>query len=262
MQELDRLFQSREASLESARRVWEGSGEFESVEAFIWPEGSLGDRFFSDFMMKEVERTPLLHSARLPGAGVIAAEPAQWSVATWALVRGVVFDGLSLEDRRVQALLDALAPVVTAELTLDGVRLPGLVRSNADVPEPSDDDGPLFVLGVMALVDATWAVVGDDSLQDVVDVLSPVLDDVHPDVSGRTIAEALVGAFAHHYRCEMPGDDELLQRVDVETGNALQHLVTTNTVAVNDVLRVGLAALAAIAELCRSESASVLPQHS
>lgn len=39
-----------------------------------------------------------------------------------------------------------------------------------------------------------------------------VLDDAVPGLEGRVAADALIGAFAREYRCEEPGDAELLDR--------------------------------------------------
>jgi hypothetical protein len=47
---------------------------------------------------------------------VIAADPAYWSVATNALVRVVVYDGLGLDHPAVSTLLEVLAPIAEADL--------------------------------------------------------------------------------------------------------------------------------------------------
>jgi hypothetical protein len=117
----------------------------------------------------------------------------------------------------------------------------------------------VFLLGTCALTDATWAVIGEDSLHEVLGVLTPLLDDALPELEGRVIAEALVRAFSHHYRCEMPGDEQVLERLASRgSGDPLEDLVVAKVVAPADVLRVGLTALAALGELCKSESASIL----
>jgi hypothetical protein len=51
-------------------------------------------------------------------------------------------------------------------------------------------------LGTCALVDAVWAVVGEDPLSEVLGVLLPVLDGAVPGLEGRVVADALIGAFA------------------------------------------------------------------
>ncbi|HEV2377879.1 MAG TPA: hypothetical protein VGS19_37660 [Streptosporangiaceae bacterium] len=71
-------------------------------------------------------------------------------------------------------------------------------------PRFPESDGPVFLLGDCALVDAMWALVGEDPLRDVMGVLVPALDQAVPSVGGQDIADALVCAFATHYRCEQP----------------------------------------------------------
>ncbi|MGH3235636.1 MAG: hypothetical protein ACRDOH_20765 [Streptosporangiaceae bacterium] len=59
---------------------------------------------------------PCLLTAQIPDAAVIAADPAHWNIAMSALVRAVVFDGLTLDHPAVSMLLGALAPIAEAEL--------------------------------------------------------------------------------------------------------------------------------------------------
>ena len=120
-------------------------------------------------------------------------------------------------------------------------------------------DGPVFLLGACALVDATWAVVGEDPLSEVLGVLLPVLDRAVPGLGGRDVADALIGAFATHYRCEQPGDAGVLERIrHPDSGDALENLVAAGAVPPRDILPVGLRVLSALAGLCRSDSASLL----
>ena len=51
----------------------------------------------------------------------------------------------------------------------------------------------MSLLGTFALIDATWAVIGEDSLQDVLSVLTPLLGDALPELEGQVVAEALCG---------------------------------------------------------------------
>jgi hypothetical protein len=44
-------------------------------------------------------------------------------------------------------------------------------------------------------------------------VLVPVLEDAVPGLDGQVTADALIGAFATEYRCELPGDAEVLERI-------------------------------------------------
>jgi hypothetical protein len=80
-------------------------------------------------------------------------------------------------------------------------------------------DGPVFLLGACALVDAFRAVVGDDLLGDVLGVLLPVLEDAVPGRNGQVAAGAAPPA---------------------------------------GILPAGLAVLSVLAEFCRSDSDSVL----
>jgi hypothetical protein len=79
-----------------------------------------------------------------------------------------------------------------------------------------------------------------------------------PGGDSQIAADALVGAFSTEYRCEQPGDDEVLKRIGSYSGDALENLATAEAVPASDVLRVGLTILSALAQLCRSESPSVL----
>jgi hypothetical protein len=121
----------------------------------------------------------------------------------------------------------------------------------------------VFLLGGCALVDAVWAAAGEDPLTDVRRVLLPVLADAVPALDAEVAADALIAAFATKYRCELPGDAELLERIERIghlDGNALERLVAAGPVRPRDILPVGLAILSALARLCRSGSASVLQQ--
>ena len=245
----------------TAVRAWCGGREPVPAEVPAWPEDSLGDRVRNAFL-DDARSAPSLLTAQLPDAAVIAADPAHWSVATNALIRAVAFDGLSVDHPAVRTLLETLAPVAEAEFAY---------RKAADAwfsLDPSDREGPEprfpelkapgFLLGTCALVDATWAIVGEDPLSEVLGVLLPVLDRTVPSLDGQVIADALIGAFAHHYRCEQPGDAELLQRIGRETGDALENLVASGAVPPANVLPVGLMILSALAGFCRSSSSSVL----
>ncbi len=135
-----------------------------------------------------------------------------------------------------------------------------LHRLDEDEPEFPELDGPVFLLGTCVLMDAVWAAVGEDPLTDVLGVLLPMLDAAVPGVDSQVAADALIGAFAEHYRCEQPGDDEVLGRIKRYGGDALENLATAGAVSPSDVFRVGLTILSALAQLCRSDSPSVLQQ--
>lgn len=68
---------------------------------------------------------------------------------------------------------------------------------------------------------------GADPLGEILGVLLPVLDSAVPGVGGRVVADALIGAFAEHYRCEQPGDADVLERIARPVGgDPLKNLVT------------------------------------
>jgi hypothetical protein len=245
----------------AARRTWTGA-EPVPAEAPRWVEDSLGDRFFGGTFLDQARTAPSLATAQIPDAVVIAADPAHWNVATDALIRAVVFDGLGLDHPAVRTLLEVLAPVAEAELAYGEAADAAMYQIGTDwdddEPEFPEEDGPVFQLGGCALVDAVWAAVGLDSLSDVLAVLLPVLGDAVPGLDAQVAANALLGAFAKHYRCEQPDDTELLERIGNVQGDALVNLVRPGAVKPADVLPVGLALLSALAQLCRSDSGSLL----
>jgi hypothetical protein len=116
-----------------------------------------------------------------------------------------------------------------------------------------------FLLGTCALVDATWAVVGKDPLNEILGILLPVLDRTIPGLESRAVADALIGAFAPHYRCEQPGDAGVLEHIKrSDSGDALENLIAAGAVPPRDIFPVGLTVLSALAGLCQSSSVSLL----
>ena len=61
-------------------------------------------------------------TAEVPDATVIAADSARWNIAVLTLIRSVVFEDLTLDHPTVGALLEVLAPIVTAEQAHEGDR--------------------------------------------------------------------------------------------------------------------------------------------
>ena len=268
---------ARRDGLTAACQAWWGEHDPSPAEVPAWPAGSVGDRFFSGMLLAEARKSPPLPAAKVPDAGVIAADPAHCSVATWVLVRAVILDGVPLDDPAVSGLLRVLGQFAVAEFARGGAEYgeaeyggacaggagrardsrPGTGPAGGEPGFPAQD-GPVFLLGTCALVDAIWALTGDDSLCDVLDVLAPALDDALPG-EGQAIADALVRAFAHHHQCEMPGDARVLERLGgLGSGDPLADLVAAGLVAPRDSVRVGLTALSVLAELGRSGSPSVL----
>lgn len=244
-----------------ALQAWSGDSEPVSAETPAWPKGSLGHRLLVGTQLMEAQDAPSLLTTQIPHPRLIAADSTHWTIATGALIRSVVFDGLTPEHPAVSTLLEALAPVVEDELAY--MKTAG-DREYSIGPFDNDDgedfpelDGPVFLLG-RALVEAVWAVIGDDSLSDVLSVLLPALDGVVPGLAALLLTDALIAAFAADYRCEDPADGEILQRVGHLGGNALETLVDAGAVEPSDVLPAGLLVLAALARLCQSSSDSVL----
>lgn len=203
----------RDEGVVAASRAWCGGAEPVPAQAPRWAEDSLGHRFFAGVHLSRMRTAPCLATAEIPAATVIHADSAHWSVAAQALIRAVTFDGLGLDHPAVIRLLEILVPIAEAELayneTFDrAVSVPGL-DWDEDLPEFPGLDGPVFLLGTCALVDAFWAVVGDDSFGDVLGVLLPVLEDAVPGLDSQIVADALIGAFAVHYDCDQPGDGNL-----------------------------------------------------
>lgn len=263
LQAMSDEMQARGEFRAAARRAWCGAKDPVPAELPCWPEDSLGDRFFSGMLLDEAMKAPCLVTAAMPDARLIAADPAHWNVALSVLVRAVLLDGVPPDDPQVQKLLRVLAPVAEAEFSYGqaaGLAAFGIgTAGTGDEPEFPEQDGPMFLLGTCALIDATWAVIGRDPLRDVLGVLTPLLGEALPDLDGQVVAEALVRAFSHHYRCEMPGDDEVLERLaGPGPGNPLEDLIAARVVTPADALRVGLTVLATLGELCKSGSASVL----
>jgi len=100
----------------AAQRAWCGGREPTPAEVPRWPEDSVGDRFVTGSYLAEARKAPFLLTADIPDATVIAANPAHWNVAVSALVRAIVFDGLTLDHPAVGMLLEVLAPIAEAEL--------------------------------------------------------------------------------------------------------------------------------------------------
>ncbi len=262
LQTLVQESEERQAHEAAPRRTWCGGAEPVPAEAPRWAEDSLGDRFFGGFHLGEARNAPSLATAEIPDAAVITADSAHWNVAANALVRAVAYDGLGLDHPAVSTLLEVLAPIAEAELAYGEAADAAMYQIGTDwdedEPEFPEQDGPVFLLGACALVDAVWAAVGEDPLGDVLGVLVPVRDDAVPGLDGQVAADALIGAFATEYRCEQPGDAEVLERIGHRGGDALENLVHAGAVPPKDVLRVGLTLLSALAQLCRSDSPSIL----
>jgi hypothetical protein len=255
---IDRAFGAPGEQQVPEYRAWCG-GQPVPAEGPRWAEGSLGERLCSGMHLAWARNAPCLLTATVPDPMVIIADPAQWRVAASVLVRAVVFDGLRVGHPAVSRLLDALAPVAEAELA-HAQDLEDWYSSGWDEEEPEfpELDGPVFLIGTCALGDATLAVVGDDPLGEVLAALAPALDATVPGLEGRAVADVLTGGRATPYLCKLP--DHVLNRMPhvFAVGGALQEFADAGAVAPRDILRVGLTILYALAELCNSDSPSIL----
>lgn len=268
LQEMTGSFRRHQAHYQAACREWCDGDEPVPAREPEWPEDSLGHRFFTGTFMDEARRAPSLLTASIPDHTVISTQSVHWGVAMNALVRAVAFDGLRPGHLVVSTLLDLLGPVAEAELAYGSAMESWLDRHGPEPheqrpaePEPEfpEDDGPASLLGTCVLTDATWALVGLDPVREVHAALAPVLDESVPGLEGRAVADLLIGAFARHYRCEEPGDAELLDRIGREaSGNPLEELAAAKAVAPREVLRAGLTVLCVLAEQARSGSNSIL----
>jgi hypothetical protein len=247
---------------EDAARAWCGGSRPAPAVVPRWAKGSAGERFFAVRGIREAAGAPSLATATLPAPDAMADDPAHWRVAADVLVRAVVFDGLTVSDAPVSAVIELLAPAAAAEFEY--------LTEEPPTMEFPDLSGPLFLIGGSALFDATLAVVGEDEpLAAVYAVLESRLDAVlaplglGADLTGARLAAALVCALTHDYRFDEPADQELLTRLNAESsaGNALEGLVREGAVTPEDAIRVGLAALAGLADLCRTDAPSILPAH-
>ena len=257
--QLARVRVEREAAALSA---WHRGAEPVSAETPPWPENSLGDRLLRDTYLGEAQDAPCLLTVQIPDAAVIAANTEHWKIAMSALVRAVVFDGLSLDHPAVSMLLGVLAPIAQAELAYGQATeaTPYSIGPDWDDEEPDFPllDAPVYLLGGRTLVDTVWAAVGDDPLGEVIEVLIPALYGAIPGLDGRVAVDALFGALAADYRFEEPDDLAVLERIEYPGGNVLETLVTAGAVPSADVLPTGLAMLSALTRLCLNDSVSVL----
>jgi hypothetical protein len=89
-------------------------------------------------------------------------------------------------------------------------------------------------------MDATWAIVGDDSLASVLALLERRLDTAvdtpgrPASLTGRAAAEALIRAFPGHFECRAPGDEACLGRLRATgrtSSNPLCDLVRDEVIA-------------------------------
>ena len=242
-----------------AAHVWSGGSEPEPAAIPKWPDDSVGDRFFNTRCIADATEAPPIVGATLPAPEEMAATPELWVVATSALVRAVVLDGVTVNHPAVSTVIALLEPVVKRELAY--------YADETTWDEYPESDVPLRLLGDEVLMDATWAIVGDDSLASVLALLERRLDTAFDtpgrpaSLTGRAAGQALIRAFPGHFECRAPGDEACLGRLRATgrtSSNPLCDLVRDKVIAPEDALPVGLTILAALAALARTSAFSVL----
>ena len=225
-----------------------------------WEDGSLGDYFFTEPVIARAAAAPPAAVAALPPPARLLADGSAREAVASVLIRAVVLDGLPAAGPAVGALLEALAPVIEWEAGHFG-------QPASDAEAEEIVTGPAFVTG-SALAEAARAVIAEDRIAPVLEFLEPVLDaalaplGLPAGLTGAAVARALACAAAHAYDFTDPGDTELLNQLDPSSAtsqNPLETLVTDKLLAPRDALLAGLAVLAALAGLCRTNAASALP---
>lgn len=239
--------------------LWDGSTPV-PAEVPQWENGSLGDFFFTEPIIAGAAAAPPATVAVLPPSERMLDYGSAREAVASVLIRAVVFDRLPVAAPAMGVLMEHLAPVIEWEAGHFG-------RPVSDAEAEEIVTGPAFVIG-SALLEAARAVIAEDRIAPVIEFLEPVLDaavaplDLSAELSGAAVARALACAVAHAYIFTDPGDTALLNKLDPDSTtseNALETLVTDELLAPRDALLAGLAVLAALAGLCRSNAASVLP---
>jgi hypothetical protein len=224
-----------------------------------WEDGSLGDFFFTEPIIAGAAAAPPAAEAVLPTPKrMLALGSAREAVAS-LLIRAVVFDGLPAAGDTIGVVLEHLAPVIEWEAGHFG-------RPVSDAEAEEIVTAPAFVIG-SALTEAARAVIAEDRIAPVLEFLEPVLDEalaplgLSAELTGAAAGRALACAAARAYFFTDPEDTALLNQLDPDSTtseNALETLVTDKLLAPRGALLAGLTVLAALAELCRSNEASVL----
>jgi hypothetical protein len=225
-----------------------------------WEDGSLGDFFFTEPVIARAAGAPPAAVAVLPPSERMLAYGSAREAVASVLIRAVVFDGLPAAGPAIGVLVEHLGPVIEWEAGYFG-------RSVSDAEADEIVTGPAFVTG-SALVEAVRTVIAEDRIAPVMEFLEPVLDaalaplGLSAELTGAAAARALACAAAPADTFTDPADTALLNQLDPSSAtseNALETLVTDKLLAPRDALLAGLAVLAALAGLCRTNAASALP---
>lgn len=226
-----------------------------------WDDGSLGDFFFTEPVIARAAAAPPAAAAVLPLPERMLDYGSVREAVASVLIRAAVFDGLPVADPAVGAIVGHLAPVIEWEAGHFG-------RPVSDAEAEEIVTGPAWIIG-SALLEATRAVIAEDRIAPVMDFLEPALGaalvplGLSAGLTGAAVARALACATARAYVFTDPGDTALLNQLDPDSAtseNPLETLVTGTLLTPRDALLAGLAVLAALAGLCRSNAVSVLAE--
>ena len=253
LSELGDVARSLEQTEAENVKAWWGGAPVVPATIPEWDAESLGHYFFSDSNIVKTAAAPPLAAAVIPEPEKLAADRGLLTGAVSALTRAVVFDGVKAGDPALDPFLDLLTPAVEKEIEYAAAN-------------NSYSNGPLYHFDVFPLFYATLAVVGhEDTLTALLPVLARHFDVALTGIgvttlTGVQITEALFRALLEDYRFEDPEDAGLLARLRREKthGTGLMQLVRSTLVAPEDAFRVGLAVLAELAELCRTNAKSIL----
>jgi hypothetical protein len=257
---LRRVAAAQAAAGDAVAGLWGGVTPV-PAEVPQWEDGSLGDFFFTEPVIAGAAAAPPAAVAVLPPSERMLAYGSVREAVASVLIRAAVFDGLPVAGPAVGVLVEHLAPVIEWEAGHFG-------RPVSDAEADEIVTGPAFVTG-SALLEAARAVIAEDRIAPVTEFLEPVLDaavaplGLAAELTGAAVARALACAAAHAYIFTDPGDTALLNQLDpcsTTSENALETLVTDKLLAPRDALLAGLAVLAALAGLCRSNAVSVLAE--
>ena len=234
-------------------RAWWGGAPVVPAMIPQWDVKSLGHHFFSDSNIAKTATAPPLAAAVVPEPEKLAADRGLLAGAVSVLTRAVIFDGVKASDPALDPFLDLLAPAARQETEY--------MAANERY-----SGGPLYQFDVFPLFYATLAVIGqDDSLTALLPVLARHLDVALTGIGATTltgvqVTEALFRGLLEDYRFEGPEDADLVARLtrDKSCGTGLMELVRSRLVAPEDAFRIGLAVIAELAELCRTDAKSVL----
>ncbi|MBV9446073.1 MAG: hypothetical protein JO345_09290 [Streptosporangiaceae bacterium] len=240
-------------------RQWQGGTDPRPAVIPRWAEDSVGDRFFSAKWVTDAAGAPALADAKLPDPGVLAGDPAHWEAAMSVLFRGVVLDGVPVDDSMVSEILGMLTPVLEEELAQ-------IEEEEEEWGYFEETTGPLARLGGDALTSGAWAILADDPVDAVIPLLEQRMRDALPkagygrETDPKIIAETLILAMTSDYGFEEPADVEALKRIGRNTsGNVVLDLIDAEQAQPENALRLGLVILAALADLARTGDESVLP---